>query len=87
MNMSDKTSDTVIGWSEVIVVFNSLIRNIEFLRVAITSGSLDDDELYDAEEELKDYEILLAKLRQRYTEIAEKGELSGKLLKKLKEIV
>lgn len=85
--MNAKTSETALVWSEVIVVFNSLIRNIEYLRETIESDSLDDDGLYDAEEELKDYETLLARLRQRYSEISEKGELSESLSKKLKEIV
>ena len=84
--MNDKTSTTALEWSEVIVIFNSLIRNIEYLRGAIEADAFNDDELYDAEEELNDYVTLLARLRQRYSEIPNKGELSESLTKKLKEI-
>ncbi len=80
---SDKTE---IEWSELIIVFNSLIGSIETLRNSIESNSLDEDDLYDAEEELNDYVILLARLRQRYSEISDKGELSDSLAKKLRDI-
>jgi hypothetical protein len=86
MKMDNNTSGTVLNWADVIVVFNSLIRNIEFLREAINSGKLNDDELYDVEEELNDYVTLLARLRQKYFELSDKGELSKGLAKKLKEI-
>ena len=79
-------SQTVLEWSEVIVAFNSLVRNIEFLRKLIDSDSLEDDDLYDTEEELNDYLILLAKLRQRYSEISDKGELPDSLLNKIREL-
>ena len=80
------TNSTLIEWSEIIVVFNSLIRNIEQLRRVIDLGTLDDDDLYDAEEELNDYIILLPKLRQRYSKISEKGEITRELERKLREI-
>jgi len=83
--MNSNTDQTILVWSEVIVVFNSLIRNIEYLREKIASGSLDDDALFDAEEELNDYVMLLAVLRQRYAEIKDKGELTAGLLKKLEK--
>ena len=80
-------SDSVeIDWSEIIIVFNSLIRNIEELRKLIDSDSLDDDELYEVEEELNDYVTFLARLRQRYSDISEKGEIPENLAKKLREI-
>ena len=66
---------TEIDWSELIIVFNSLVGSIETLRAAIESESLDEDDLYNAEEELNDYVVLLARLRQRYIEIPDKGEL------------
>jgi len=80
---SDKTA---IDWSEIIIVFNSLIGSIETLRSAIGSDSLDEDDLYETEEELNDYVMLLARLRQRYSEIPDKGELPHSLAKKLREI-
>jgi len=80
------TNSILIEWSEVVVVFNSLIRNIELLRKKIDSNTLDGDDLYDAEEELNDYIMLLLKLRQRYSEISGKGELTGALERKLREI-
>lgn len=80
------TDNAVIDWSEIIVMFNSLIRNIEELRKTTDSDTLDDDELYQVEEELNDYVILLARLRQRFSEIPDKGELPEKLAKKIREI-
>jgi len=84
--MNSGTDQTILVWSEVIVVFNSLIRSIEYLQEQIASDSLDDDALYDAKEELNDYVMLLAVLRQRYAEIADKGELTDSLSKKIREI-
>ena len=75
-----------IDWSELIIVFNSLVGSIESLRNKINSDMLDDDDLYDAEEELNDYVMLIARLRQRYEGIPDKGEISGSLSEKLKDI-
>lgn len=80
------TDDAVLDWPEIIIMFNSLIRNIEELRRKIDSDSLDDSELYEAEEELNDYVTLLPKLRQRFYAISDKGELPEKLAKKIREI-
>ena len=77
------TDKTEVDWSELIVVLSSLIRSIESLRSAI---ALDEDDLYEAEEELNDYVMLLARLCQRYSEIPNNGELSEPLAKKLREI-
>ena len=76
---------TEIDWSECIVIFNSLIRNIEHLRVYIESD-VDEDDAYDAEEELNDYVTLLTRLRVQYSEIENKGELSESLKKKIMTI-
>jgi len=75
-----------IDWSDLIVIFNSLIGSIEKLRNSIESGSLEEDDLYDAEEELNDYVVVLSRLRQKYSEISDKGELSESLSTKLKNI-
>lgn len=75
-----------IDWSELIIVFNSLIGSIESLRKKIDSEELDEDHLYDAEEELNDYVVLIARLRKRYEDIPDKGEISGSLAGKLKNI-
>ncbi len=81
---SDKVE---VNWSEVVIIFNSLIKSIEHLRQAIDSDSFDnDDDLYDAEEELNDYVTLLARLREKYAELTDKGELSASLAKKIREI-
>ena len=79
-------SKITLEWPDVIVTFNSLIRNIEHLREKIDSDTLNDDDLYEAEEELNDYTTLLVRLRQQYREMSDKGELSANLLRKLKEI-
>lgn len=77
---------TDINWSDLIVIFNSLIRSIETLWEVIETGSLDEGDLYDAEEELNNYVVLLARLRQKYSEIDDKGELSEELSVKLRNI-
>jgi hypothetical protein len=77
---------TVVEWSEIIVMFNSLLRSIEHIRKLIDSDTLDDDDLYDAEEELNDYVMLLSRLRQRYSEIPEKGELAPDVIKRISAI-
>lgn len=83
--MSEGTIE--ISWSDCIVVFNSLIESIEKLREQVESDELNDDDLYDAEEELNDYVTLLSRLRTKYIECNDKGELSGELSKKLNSIV
>jgi len=83
--MSDDSIE--ISWSDCIVLFSSLISNIETLRATVESDKLDDDELYDAEEELDDYTALLARLRSKYMECKDKGELPNSLNKKLQSIV
>ena len=75
-----------VEWSEVIVLFNSLTRSVEYLRSSIESDVDVDDEQHDLEEELNDYVVLLARLRQRYEGISDKGELPQPLTKKLREI-
>jgi hypothetical protein len=76
-------NSTEIDWSECIILFNSLVRSIEYLREHIESDDINDDDLYDAEEELNDYATLLARLRDRYVGIQDKGELSESMKKKL----
>lgn len=76
-----------IDWSECIIIFNSLIKNIEELRETVESDDIDDDDLYDAEEELNDYITLLTRLREKYSELTDKSDLPHELKKKLSEIV
>ncbi len=76
-----------INWSDCIVIFNSLIGNIEKLREVVESNDIDGDDLYEAKEELNDYVTLLTRLRTKYFECYEKGELSDSLLKKLNSIM
>lgn len=71
-----------VNWSDTIVMFNSLLRSIDQLRAQINADILDDDDLFDAEEELNDYLILLARLRKKYTELSDKGELPAALINK-----
>lgn len=79
--------DTIeIHWSDCIVIFNSLIESIKNLREIIDSNSLDDDELYEAEESLNDYVTLVSRLKTKYKECADKGELPKELIKKLETI-
>lgn len=73
-------------WSDCIVVFNSLIRSVEELRILIAAGDSDDDWLYDAEEELNDYLTLLARLKTKYAECSNTGEFSKELDNKLKAL-
>ena len=82
------TSENIsVSWSDTIVMFNSLLRSIDLLRAQIDADTLDDDDLYDTEEELNDYLTLLARLRQKYAELSDKGELPATLLSKLNAAV
>lgn len=72
-----------IDWSECIIVFNSLISNIERLRRVVDSDDINDDDLYEVEEELNDYVTLLARLREKYFDLTDKGELPATLQNKL----
>lgn len=76
-----------ISWSDCIVIFNSLIGNIEQLREVVESDDIDEDDLYEAEEELNDYVTLLLRLKTKYFECNEKGDLPENLVKKLNSIV
>ena len=76
-----------IDGSECIIIFNSLIKNIEVLREIVESDDIDDDDLYDAEEELNDYIMLLTRLREKYFELTDKGDLPQEFKKKLFDIV
>lgn len=75
-----------ISWSDCIILFGSLISNIEKLRETVQSDEIDDDELYEIEEELNDYTTLLVRLRSKYMECKDKGELPLALNKKLESI-
>jgi hypothetical protein len=82
------SSDSIeISWSDCIVIFNSLIGNIEQLRKVVESENIDEDDLYEAEEELNDYVTLLARLKTKYFKCSEKGDLPDSLIKKLNSIV
>ncbi len=84
--MCNKLESVDVDWSDVIVLFNSLIRSIETLRNEINSGTLNEDDLYDAEEELNDYVVVVARLRHKYNELENKGELTFGLSQRLKQI-
>lgn len=75
-----------IDWADCIVIFNSLIESIEALRNKIEDDRLNDDELYDAEETLNDYVTLISRLKIKYKECPDKGELPKELIKKLESI-
>lgn len=82
------TTDSInIDWSECIVIFNSLMKSIEELRNAIDADEFDDDDLYDAEEELNDYVTLLAHLKERYSDLQDAGDLTSDLKQKLRNII
>lgn len=76
-----------ISWSDCIVLFNTLIRSVESLRSEIDSGSLDEDEQYDLEDELNDYVMLLSRLHTKFGECSDKGEIPLELRKKIQSIV
>jgi hypothetical protein len=76
---------TTVDWSELIIIFNSLLRNIDVLRNALADANLDEDVQYDLDEELNDYLMLVQKLKRRYADIPEKGELSPRLIRLLGE--
>jgi hypothetical protein len=74
-----------VDWSELIVIFNSLLRSIAAIREQLNDDDLDDDLQYDLDEELNDYVMLLNRLKVRFAGIPAKGQLAASLKKKLDE--
>ena len=81
------TDSIIIDWSECIIIFNSLMKNIEELRNTIDANEIDDDDLFDAEEDLNDYVTLLVHLKERYSNLQDAGDLTSDMKKKLNNIL
>lgn len=84
--MNEEKGFTTVEWFEVVIIFNSLLRNIDSLRSTLDSEKLNEDERYTLDEELNDYTALLHKLKARYAEISDKGELSPDLITRLRKL-
>ena len=84
--MNEEKNFTTVEWFEVVIIFNSLLRNIDSLRGILASEKLDEDERYALDEELNDYTTLLHKLKARYVEISDRGELSPALTSRLRNL-
>ena len=84
--MDQEQDVAMVEWSEMIVIFNALLKSIECVRTQLADDNLDDDSQYMLDEELNDYMMLLNRLKQRYDEIATKGDLSPDLKKRLQEV-
>lgn len=84
--MNQEKDFTTIEWFEVVIIFNSLLRNIDSLRSTLDSKKLNEDERYALDEELNDYTMLLHKLKARYVEISDSGELSPELTSRLRKL-
>ena len=81
------TDSIIIDWSECIIIFNSLMKNIEELRNTIDANEIDDDDLFDVEEDLNDYVTLLVHLKERYSNLQDAGDLTSDMKKKLNNIL
>jgi len=79
------TKSIEMNFSEAIVMLNSLVRNIENIRVLIKNEKF-DDKIHDLEEELNDYVMLIPRLLERYENLSEKGELPTTIKQKICEI-
>ncbi|MFC6981467.1 hypothetical protein [Microbulbifer taiwanensis] len=53
----------------------------------VDSEDVDDDDLYEAEEELNDYVTLLGRLKDKYNSLQDKGELPKDLVNKINALV
>ena len=84
--MNEGKDFTTVEWFEVVVIFNSLLRNIDSLSSTLDSEKLNEDERYTLDEELNDYTTLLHKLKARYVEIPDRGELSPDLASRLRKL-
>lgn len=83
--MNKEKDFTTVEWFEVVVMFNSLLRNIDSLNSTLDSETLNEDERYALDEELNDYIALLHKLKARYVEISDRGELLPDLASRLRK--
>ena len=84
--MNEEKDFTTVEWFEVVIIFNSLLRNIDSLRSTLDSKNINEDERYALDEELNDYTTLLHKLKARYVEISDRGELSPDLVRRLRKL-
>ena len=84
--MNKEKDFTTIEWFEVVIMFNSLLRNIDSLSSTLGSETLNEEERYVLDEELNDYITLLHKLKARYVEISDRGELSPALASRLRKL-
>ena len=84
--MNEEKNFTTVEWFEVVIIFNSLLRNIDLLRSMLASEKPNEEERYALDEELNDYITLLQKLKARYVDISDRGELSPELTSRLRKL-
>lgn len=83
--MNHEKDNVTVDWPEIIIIFNSLLRNIAAIRLQLDDDDLDEEVQYNLDEELNDYTMLLQRLKIRYEELSIKGELSSRLKTLLQE--
>ena len=88
MNMSTGENDTslTLEWFDAVVVLTSLIECIDSISAQLDIDGLGDDAAYELEERLNDYQLLARKLKIKYAEIADKGELPESMRKRLADL-
>lgn len=88
MNMSTGENDTslTLEWFDAVVVLTSPIECIDSISAQLDVDGLGENLAYDLEERLNDYQLLARKLKIKYAEIADKGELPESMRKRLADL-
>ncbi len=88
MNMSTGENNTslTLEWFDAVVVLTSLIECIDSISAQLDVDGLGDDAAYELEERLNDYQLLARKLKIKYAEITDKGELPESMRKRLADL-
>lgn len=86
--MSTGENDTflTLEWFDAVVMLTSLIECIDSISAQLDIDGLSDDATYELEERLNDYQLLARKLKIKYAEIADKGELPEPMRKRLADL-
>ena len=86
MSTGENDTSLTLEWFDAVVVLTSLIECIDSISAQLDIDGLDGDAAYDLEERLNDYQLLARKLKIKYAEIGDKGELPESMRKRLADL-
>jgi len=75
ISTGERNTSLTLEWFDAVVVLTSLIECIDSLSARLEAKDLDGDAVYELGQRLNDYQLLARKLKIKYAEIADKGEL------------